>query len=57
MMMTWRIILLILGINDSSLSLIMGEVFVSNDLIELVNKSRNFKKLITFYLKIQSRIC
>ena len=34
------------GINDSSFILNNGEVLASNDLIELVNKSRNFKKLI-----------
>jgi len=34
------------GINDSSLILNNGEVIASNDLIDLVNKSRNFKKLI-----------
>ena len=34
------------GINDSSLILNNGEVIASNDLIDLVNKSRNFKRLI-----------
>ena len=34
------------GINDSSFILNNGEVIASNDLIDLVNKSRNFKKLI-----------
>ena len=34
------------GINDSSFILNNGEVLASNDLIDLVNKSRNFKKLI-----------
>ena len=34
------------GINDSSLILNNGEVIASNDLINLVNKCRNFKRLI-----------
>jgi len=34
------------GINDSSFILNNGEVIASNDLIDLVNKSRNFKRLI-----------
>ena len=34
------------GINDSSFILNTGEVIASNDLIDLVTKSRNFKKLI-----------
>ncbi len=34
------------GINDSSLILNNGEVIASNDLIDLVNKSRSFKRLI-----------
>ncbi len=34
------------GINDSSFILNTGEVIASNDLIDLVIKSRNFKKLI-----------
>ena len=34
------------GINDSSFILNTGEVIASNDLIDLVAKSRNFKKLI-----------
>jgi len=34
------------GINDSSLILNNGEVIASNDLIDLVNKCRNFKRLI-----------
>ena len=34
------------GINDSSFILNTGEVIASNELIDLVTKSRNFKKLI-----------
>jgi len=34
------------GINDSSFILNNGEVIASNDLIDLVNKCRNFKRLI-----------